>query len=103
MSPSHARLQALLEDASLTLEELARAAAVEPQWVERRVAEGLLPMPPHGEPVRWRFDAVTLRRVRCMVRMERDFDAAPELAALVADLHDEIAALRARLRRAALE
>jgi chaperone modulatory protein CbpM len=33
-----------------------------------------------------------------MRRIERDFDAAPELAALVADLIEEIEALRARLR-----
>jgi chaperone modulatory protein CbpM len=30
--------------------------------------------------------------------IERDFDAAPELAALVADLLEEIEMLRARLR-----
>jgi len=33
-----------------------------------------------------------------MHRIERDFDAAPELAALVADLLEELEALRARLR-----
>jgi chaperone modulatory protein CbpM len=32
-----------------------------------------------------------------MRRIERDFDAVPELAALVADLEEEIDALRARL------
>jgi chaperone modulatory protein CbpM len=34
-----------------------------------------------------------------MARLERDFDAVPELAALVADLEDELAAVRARLLR----
>jgi chaperone modulatory protein CbpM len=34
-----------------------------------------------------------------MAMLERDFDAVPELAALVLDLEDEVAALRARLRR----
>jgi chaperone modulatory protein CbpM len=33
-----------------------------------------------------------------MHRIERSFDAAPELAALVADLLEELEALRARLR-----
>jgi chaperone modulatory protein CbpM len=33
-----------------------------------------------------------------MHRLDRDFDATPELAALVADLLEEIEALRARLR-----
>ncbi|HEX7156410.1 MAG TPA: MerR family transcriptional regulator, partial [Burkholderiaceae bacterium] len=31
-------------------------------------------------------------------RLERDFDAEPELAALVADLVEELETLRARLR-----
>jgi chaperone modulatory protein CbpM len=35
-------------------------------------------------------------------RYERDFEAGPELAALVADLMEEIEALRARLQRAGL-
>jgi chaperone modulatory protein CbpM len=33
-----------------------------------------------------------------MVRIERDFDAVPELAALVADLEAEIERLRRRLQ-----
>jgi hypothetical protein len=35
--------------------------------------------------------------------VEQGFGAAPELAALVADLEDEIVRLRARLRRVGLE
>jgi chaperone modulatory protein CbpM len=38
-----------------------------------------------------------------MRRLERDFDAVPELAALVVDLIEELDAVRARLRRAGLE
>jgi chaperone modulatory protein CbpM len=38
-----------------------------------------------------------------MAQVERDFDAVPELAALVADLHDELARLRARLRALGVE
>jgi chaperone modulatory protein CbpM len=34
-----------------------------------------------------------------MLRIERDFEAVPELAALVADLFEELDDLRARLRR----
>lgn len=86
----------------LTLEDLCRAAAVTPQWVQRGVQEGLLPVA--GNDVgEWRFDVVVLRRVRVMRHLERDFDAVPELAALVADLHDEIDQLRARLLRAGLD
>jgi len=55
-----------------------------------------------GEADAWHFDAVALRRVRWMVRLERDFEAVPELAALVVDLQAEIERLRARLDRAGL-
>jgi chaperone modulatory protein CbpM len=35
--------------------------------------------------------------------VERNFDAGPELAALVADMLDEIDLLRGRLRRAGID
>jgi chaperone modulatory protein CbpM len=94
-------LVALLDEAGLTLEDLCRAGAVAPEWVSERVEAGLL-VARRGEAAGWQFDAVALKRVRCMVRLERDFDAVPELAALVADLQAEIERLRARLQRAGL-
>lgn len=96
-----APLTALLDEAGLSLDDLCRVCAVSPQWVVERVQAGLL-LSLSGEPAGWRFDAIALRRVRHMVRLERDFDAVPELAALVADLQDEIEALRRRLHRAGL-
>jgi chaperone modulatory protein CbpM len=87
----------------LTLEELCAACALEREWVVRRVHEGLL-VPRDGTQVEhWRFGVAAIRRARRMYRIERDFDAVPELAALVADALEEIDALRARLRRAAIE
>lgn len=88
-------------DDPLSLDDLCRAGGVDPQWVRRMVAEGLLPVL-DGGAVSWRFDLLALRRVRLMSALERDFEAGPELAALVTDLHDEIARLRSRLRRAGL-
>jgi len=88
----------LLEDACLTLDELARACQVEEEWIVERVNEGLFPPMP-GARGEWRFTAASLRRARRMRSVERDFDAVPELAALVADLADEMEDLRARLRR----
>ncbi|MBL8398671.1 MAG: MerR family transcriptional regulator [Candidatus Accumulibacter sp.] len=85
----------LLEDV-LTLEQLAAACPVEPAWLQRRLDEGLLP---NAESVagRWRFSSSCLQRARRMRRIERDFEAVPELAALVADLMEEIDDLRAQL------
>ncbi|HZP92555.1 MAG TPA: chaperone modulator CbpM [Burkholderiales bacterium] len=89
----------LLEDACFTLEELARAAAVSPEWLLARIEEGLLAAG-GASATQWRFSAVALRRVQRMHAIERAFDAAPELAALVADLLEEIDTLRARVERA---
>jgi len=86
-------IDAVLDDAELTLDDLCRRAAVPPDWVQHRVAEGLLPRPGG------RFDVHVLQRVQVMRRMEQHFDAVPELAALVADLEEEIQRLRRRLVR----
>ena len=99
MTAADRLVQALLDDVLLSLDELCRVAEVPPQWVTQRVAEGLLPTPA-GTLGSWRFDTLVLHRVRRMARIERDFEAPPELAALVADLEDEIARLNGRLRRA---
>lgn len=90
------------DEHGLSLDELCRACAVSADWVGERVRSGLLaPTGGAGAPAAaWRFDAAVLLRVRVMWRVERDFDAVPELAALVADLEDEIRRLRARVRRA---
>lgn len=87
----------LQEDVALTLDELCATCAVSREWVVTRVEEGLLPIE-ESAAAEWRFGSRQLRRAREMHRIERTFDAAPELAALVADLLEEIEALRARLR-----
>jgi chaperone modulatory protein CbpM len=84
----------LMEDSWLTLEQVAAACAVEPGWLLRHLEEGLFP---HAESVAgvWRFSDASLLRARRMRQLERDFEAVPELAALVADLLEEIDRLRA--------
>lgn len=86
------------DDACLTLEQLCAACAVEPIWVIHHVEEGLLP-PLSGPVDNWRFSSACLTRTRRMRALERDFDAVPELAALMVDLLEEIETLRARVRR----
>lgn len=100
-----ALIDAVLDEALLSFDDFCRAAAVSPQWLETRVSEGLLACARGQAPTtvvaHWRFDAPALRRARRMRQVERHYDAVPELAALVADLHDEIERLRAQLHRAA--
>ena len=100
------------EDPFLTAEELCSVCALEREWLVLRVREGLIPAAGDvcdvsGSDARsdtaWRFSTTTLSRVRRMREIERTYDAAPELAALVADLLEEMDALRARLRREGLE
>lgn len=87
----------LIDEAALTLEELARACAVEADWVIARVESGLLADGSHYV-TRQRFTSRDLTRARRLRRVERDFEAEPELAALVADLLEEVERLRTRLR-----
>jgi chaperone modulatory protein CbpM len=90
-----------LEDSGLTVEQFCTVIAVEQEWIVRHVEEGLLTV--SGTSVtEWRFNSADLRRARRMRMLERNFDATPELAALVADLQEEMEELRARLRRAGL-
>ena len=90
------------DEACLTLEELCAACALEREWLVRRVDEGLFPVS-GTVAAEWRFTSTNLARARRMHEIERDFDAVPELAALVADMLEEMDALRARLRRAGLD
>ena len=99
MTPAPQRVDALLEDWWLDPPLLCRLAGVSEAWLHERVTMGLLPTQAPHLPERWRFDAADLRRVRRIAGLERDFDAVPELAALVADLEDELAQLHAQLRR----
>ena len=80
----------------LTLEELCSACALERDWLVLRVREGLIAAEVGGD-TGLRFTTTTIARVRRMRDIERTYDAAPELAALVADMLEEMDALRALL------
>jgi chaperone modulatory protein CbpM len=88
----------LLDEVALSLEELARAVDVEPEWVVRHVQAGVLGGEVSVQVTSWRFRSGDLDRARRLLRLERDFDANEDLAALVIDLGDEIRRLRTRLR-----
>jgi chaperone modulatory protein CbpM len=87
----------LLGDACFSAEDIARATGMQVGWVHERVqAEVLHVDASTGE---WRFDSATLVRARRIARLETGFGADPQLAALTADLIEEVAQLRRQLTR----
>jgi chaperone modulatory protein CbpM len=88
----------LLDEVALDLDELARACAVEPDWVIRHVRAGVLGSGDSVEVTTLKFRSGDLVRARRLLSVERAFDANEDIAALVLDLGDEIHRLRARLK-----
>ena len=91
----------LLEETWLTLEQVAAACAVKPEWLAHHLDEGLFPCVASVAGT-WRFSSASRARARRMWEVERNFDAVPELAALMADVLEELDEMRARLRLAGL-
>lgn len=73
----------------VTFDEAAGLCRVEVDWLTCRIKEGFFPGVREG-----RFPANNLLRARRMIEIERNFDASPELAALFADLLEELDTLR---------
>ena len=99
MTPPLQTVDALIEECWLDAAQLCRLAGVSEAWLHERVTLGVLQASVRHQHATWQFDAGDLRRVRRIASLERDFDAVTELAALVADLEEELAQLRARLHR----
>lgn len=96
----------VLEERCLTIGQFARACNVTETWVLERVRSGVLHLddedcsrPPDASPRTWRFTGQSLLRARRILDLERTFDADPELAALTADLLEEVRMLRRLLQR----
>jgi len=90
--------EVLEEEVELTLAELCRICELPAEEVFNLVEEGVIE-PRGDEPSHWRFRGVSVRRVRCARRLERDLGVNFAGAALVLDLLEELEVLRARLRR----
>lgn len=92
----------LIDDTTLTIVELANACSVEYTWVVRHVEDGLLERADstltatisRADAAQWRFASAALIRARRLANIERTFDANAEVAALVVDLLEEVAALK---------
>jgi chaperone modulatory protein CbpM len=88
----------LEEQTDLTLSEVSQACAVRVETILELVDEGVL-TPSGREPHRWRFTGTHLRRATVAIRLQRDLGVNLAGAALALELLDEVAALRARLRK----
>ena len=83
------------EESFLTLDEMCHACGVQSQWVVELVDEGILE-PGGDEIAQWYFSGTSLHRARTVCRLQQDLGINIAGAALVLDLMDEIAVLRAR-------
>ena len=87
----------LEEEDELSLAQLCEACATDADWIVKLVHEGVLD--PRGREVsRWRFSALSLRRVQVTTRLQRDLEVNLPGAGLILDLMDEIEALRKQLK-----
>jgi chaperone modulatory protein CbpM len=88
----------VLETSPLSVRELARAVGAEDQWVVRLVEVEILHVDtPADPPERWHFRSADLQRALAARRLERDFGANLDTAALILDLQAELHRLRALL------
>ena len=88
----------LEEDVELTLTELCQAFQVPAERVFELVEEGIAD-PLGQEPARWHFRGISVRRVHCALRLERDLGVNAAGAALALELLEELETMRTRLRR----
>lgn len=85
------------EQTTFTLADLCRSCAVEAEFVEALVEQGILE--PTGKRGRhWCFPASSLRRTRVTVRLRQDLGVNLAGAALALDLLERIDELNARSR-----
>lgn len=87
----------LEDETGLSLVEICRACAAEPEMVVALVEEGLL-TPSGAAPGEWRFTGVHMQRARVAVRLQQDLGVNLAGAALALQLMEELDDLRARLR-----
>lgn len=93
--PSPTVLVELIEGDMLRIEDVARLCGVSTDWVEARLLDELL-VAERRDGVCY-FSSASLGRARQMAWIEQQFNADPALAALVADMTEELRRLRHRL------
>ena len=86
------------EEVELTLAELCQACRMPAEQVFDLVDEGVVE-PVGRDQSSWRFRGISVRRVRCVQRLERDLGVNVAGAALALELLEELERLRNRLHR----
>ncbi|MGZ6005699.1 MAG: chaperone modulator CbpM [Candidatus Saccharimonadales bacterium] len=87
----------VIEDDSLTLEQLCDACDVQTDWVISLVEESIIE--PQGDEIHvWRFSGACLVRVRSALRLHHDLGVNLAGIALALDLMEELENLRAQLK-----
>lgn len=86
------------QELELSVEDLCRLCGVEGARVVELVEEGIVE-PQGRDRENWRFRGVSISRVRCAVRLQRDLGVNLAGAALALELLEELNRLRARLQR----
>lgn len=86
------------EDIELSLADLCRACQLPAERVFELVEQGVVE-PIGRDPARWRFQGISVPRVRRAQRLERDLGVNVAGAALAIELLEELERLRTRLRR----
>ena len=90
--------EVLERDLELSLADLSKACRLPAERVIEFIEEGVIE-PIGREPSSWRFRGICIQRIRCAQRLKRDLGVNTPGAALAIDLLEELARLRARLRR----
>lgn len=88
----------LEEEEEISLAQLCEACELSEEEVVKLVDEGIIDPLGH-KPAVWRFQAVSLRRVRITRNLKQELGVNTQGAALALDLLEELAQLRERLRR----
>jgi chaperone modulatory protein CbpM len=96
----HRSSEAVIVEAELhfSLQELSRACGASVTLIESLVHEGVL-TPHGGDPTVWRFEGSILPRARRAARLSSELELGLSGTALVLELLEEIASLKAQLRR----
>jgi chaperone modulatory protein CbpM len=97
--PSYSPTQPqLIEGQALHIEEMAKLCCVSTQWIHTRIEQDVIDAV--IKDGHYYLTGSSVLRIEQLARIEQTYDADPQLAALVADLVEEVRDLRRQLNQA---